>query len=69
MLKKELLQSLPGGIGQCTSCNALPHRLGALGSGTPTTHWLCASEQWAVQLLQCTATPPGGGGQWNSCSL
>ena len=34
----ELLQctaSLPGGSGQCNSCNALPHRLGVLGSGTP----------------------------------
>ena len=27
--------SLPGGSGQCNSCNALPHRLGTVGSGTP----------------------------------
>ena len=25
---------LPGGTGQCNSCNALSHRLGAAGSGT-----------------------------------
>ena len=24
--------------------------------------------QWAVALLQCTATLPGGSGQWNSCN-
>ena len=27
--------SLPGGSGQCNSCNTLPHRLGAVNSGTP----------------------------------
>ena len=26
--------TLPGGSGQWNSCNALPHRLGAVGSGT-----------------------------------
>ena len=39
----ELLQCtalLPGGSGQCNSnsCNALPHCLGAVGSGTPAMH-------------------------------
>ena len=36
----QLLQysaSLPGGSGQCNSCNTLPHSLGAVGSGTPAT--------------------------------
>ena len=39
----ELLQctaALLGGSGQLNSCNALPHRLGAVGSGTPTMHCL-----------------------------
>ena len=34
----ELVQrnaSPPAGRGQCNACNALPHRLGAVGSGTP----------------------------------
>ena len=67
----ELLQctaTLPGGSGLWNSCNALPHRLAAVGSGTPVMHRHTAWGQWAVQLLQCTATPPGGGGQWNSCN-
>ena len=83
----QLLQctaSLPGGSGQCNSCNALPHCLGAVGSGTPTMHcrtawgqWAVqltalhcptAWGQWAVQILQCTASLPGGSGQWNSCN-
>ena len=37
----EVLQctaSLPGGSGQWNSCNALPHCLGAVGSGTPAMH-------------------------------
>ena len=38
--------SLPGGSGQCNSCNALPHCLG----------------QWAEELLQCTASRPGAMG-------
>ena len=31
-------------------------------------HYHTAWGQWAVQLLQCTATPPGGGGQSNFCN-
>ena len=65
----ELLQctaSLPGGSGQCKNCNALPHCLGAVGSGTPVKHCHTAQGQWAVELLQCTASLPGGRGQWNS---
>ena len=30
-------------------------------------HCLTAWEQWAEQLLQCTASLPGGSGQWTSC--
>ena len=75
---------LPGGSGQCNSCNTLPHRLGAVGSATPATHCLTALGaagsatpamhcltawgQWTVQLRQCTAPLPGGSGQCNSCN-
>ena len=83
----QLLQctaSLPGGSGQCHSCNALPHclgavgsripamhcltALGALGSATPAMHCLTAWGQWTVELLQCSASLPWGSGQWNSCN-
>ena len=60
--------SLPGGSGQWTSCNTLPHCLGALGSGTPAMHYLTAWGQKVVQLLQGTASLPGGSGQWTSCN-
>ena len=60
----------PGGSGQWNSCNALPHCLphclGAVGIGTPAMHCLTTWGRWAVQLLLCTATPPGGSGQCNS---
>ena len=65
----ELLQctaSLPGGSGQCNSCNALPHCLGAVGSGTPAPHCHTSLEQWAVELMSCTATLLVGSGQCNS---
>ena len=77
----ELLQCtapLPGGSGQCISCNALPHCLGAVGSATPAMHCLTALGavgsgppamhcptawgQWAVELMQCTASLPGAVG-------
>ena len=45
-----------------------PSALGAVGSGTPAIHCLTARGQWAVQLLQCTASLPWGSGQWNSCN-
>ena len=48
---------------QCNSCSTLPHCLGAVGSGTPAMHCLTAWGQWAVDLLQCTASLPGGSGQ------
>ena len=66
----ELLQctaALPGGSGQCNSCNALPHCLGAVDSATPAMHCLTAWGQWAVELLQYTAALPGGSGRCNSC--
>ena len=31
-------------------------------------HRRIAWGQWAVQLPQCTASLPGGTGQWNSCN-
>ena len=37
---------------QLSSCSALVPAVG----------------QWAVQLLQCAASLPGGSGQWNSCN-
>ena len=61
----QLLQctaSLPGGIGQCNSCNTRPHCLGAVGSATPAMHCLTPLGQQAVELLQCTASLPGGMG-------
>ena len=67
----ELLQctaSLPRGSGQCNSCNALPHCLGAVGNATPAMHCLTALWQWTVQLLQRTASLPGSSGQCNSCN-
>ena len=73
----QLLQctaSLPGGSGQCNSCNALPHCLGALDSATSALHCLTAlgavgsatsamhsptaGGQRAVEPLQCTASLP-----------
>ena len=44
--------SLPGGSGQCNSCNALPHCLGAVGSESPAMHCLTDWGQWAVELFQ-----------------
>ena len=34
----------------------------------PAMRCLTALGQWALQLLQCTASPPWGSGQWNSCN-
>ena len=55
----DLLQytaSLPGGNGQWTSCNTLPHCLGTLDSGPPAIHCPTAWGQWAADLLQYTAS-------------
>ena len=65
------------------SCNALPHCLGAVGSGTHVMHchtawghgqWNSCNAPphylgaWAVELLQCTTTLPRGSEHWNSCN-
>ena len=42
--------------------------LGAVDGETPAMHCLAAWGQWAMQLLQCTASLPWGSGQWNSCN-
>ena len=44
----------------------MPHGLGAVGSGTPSAHFLTALGQWVTQLLQFTASLPWGSGQWHS---
>ena len=51
------------GSGQWTSCNIPPHCLGVVGSGPPAIHSPTAWGQWAVDLLQCTASLPRGSGQ------
>ena len=67
----QLLQctaSLPSGGRQCNSCNALPHCLGAVGSGIPAMLCPTAWGQGAAQLLQCPISLPGGRGRCNSCN-
>ena len=67
----QLLQctaSLPWGSGQWTSCNALPHCPGAVGSETLAMHCLTAWGRRTVQPLQCTASLPWVSGQCNSCN-
>ena len=62
----QLLQctaTLPAGSGQCNSCNALPHCLGAVGSGTPVMHCHTPQGQWAAELLQRTPSLPRGSRQ------
>ena len=39
-----------------------------MDSATPAMYCLTAWGQWAVLLLQCTASLPGGSGQCNSCN-
>ena len=53
--------------GQCYFYNALPHYLGAVGSGTYAIHCLTPWRQWAVELLQYTASLPWSNGQCNTC--
>ena len=57
-----------GGSGQWTSCNTLSHCLGAVGSGSPAVYCPTAWGEWAVELLQYTASLPGDRRQWTSCS-
>ena len=42
----QYIASLPGGSGRCNSCNAVPHCLGALGSGTSVVRCHAAQGQW-----------------------
>ena len=55
----------PEGNGSWNSCNTLPHCLGAVCSATPAMHCRTAWGQWAVQLLQRTASLLEGSGQWD----
>ena len=50
----------------CVPCCTVAHCLGAVGSGPPSMHCPTAWAQWAVDLLQHTASLPGGSGQWTS---
>ena len=50
------------------SCNALPHCLVAVGSGTASMHCHTSMGEWEVQVLQCAATPHGGSRQCYSCN-
>ena len=54
----ELMQctsTLPGGSGECNSCNVRPHGLWVVGSGARAMHCKTAQGQSAVELLHCTA--------------
>ena len=53
--------------GQWNSCNTVPRCLGAAGTAVHVMQGPSAWGQWAVQLLQCTASLPWSGGPWNSC--
>ena len=77
----QLLQcsdTLPGGNGQCNSCNVVPHCMGEVGSGTlamrgPTSwgdgdSYLGGGRCLKTEFVQCTATLSGGSGQCNSCN-
>ena len=48
------------------SCDTLAGCLGAVGRGSPAIHCLTLSGQWALKLLQQTASLPGGRGHWDS---
>ena len=39
-----------GAVGSGTSCNVLPHCLGVVSSGSPAMHCRTAWGQWAVEL-------------------
>ena len=56
------------GSGQRNFCNVLPLCLRTVGSGAPALHRHTAWRRWAAELLQRTASPPGGCGQCNSCN-
>ena len=54
--------SLPGVSGQCNSYQALPKCLRAVGSRTRAAECVAAWRQWAMLLLQYSASLLGGGG-------
>ena len=54
----------PTSWGDRESC---PGGCSCLKSGSPVMRCHTAWGQWAVQILHCTASLPGGSGQWNSC--
>ena len=56
--------SLFGAVGSGTPAINCRTAQGAAGNATLAIPCLTTWGQWAVQLLQCTATPPGGGGQF-----
>ena len=58
----------PQAVGSATPAMHCLTALGAVDSATPAMHCLTAWGQWAVQLLQCTASLPGGTGHRNSCN-
>ena len=75
--------SLPEGSGEWYSRRSLPPSLGAVGRASPAIHcrpawasgqWYSCDTlrhglgQWAVDLLQRTASLPGGSGQWDFCN-
>ena len=53
--------SLPWGIGQWNSCNALTHCVGVVSSASPSMHCRTAWRRWAVEHLQCAGPLAGGG--------
>ena len=70
--------TVPTGSGLCNSHNALSYCPGGVCSGTGAMHcltakglcgvesaiqWLIACRQWAVELLQCTASLIGDSGR------
>ena len=62
------IATLPVCSGQWNSYNALPHYLGAMGTGPTPMHCHTACGHWAVECVPCTATVPCGNGKWNSCN-
>ena len=55
------------GQGPWNPCKTPSHCLRAVGGRSPGTHRRTAYGQWATELLQYTATLPGGSELWKSC--
>ena len=56
-----------GSASLAANCVTHCHSLGPVGSETPTLHYLTAWGQWTADLVQLTASLPGGSAHWNSC--